>query len=112
MTGLKKIGEFEGIDCRDLIVKDDKISLKRQCELLSICRSTYYYEEIPETELNLKLMRIIDELYTEEPSGGSRRITEKLKRMGYQLNRKRIQRLMQKIGIKVIYPRPNSGAFH
>lgn len=52
-------------------------------------------------------MRVIDELYTEDPSGGSRRITEMLKRMGYEVNRKRIQRLMQIMGIKVIYPRPN-----
>ena len=52
-------------------------------------------------------MRIIDEIYTESPFYGSRRITETLIGRGYCVNRKRIQRLMQKMGIKVIYPRPN-----
>jgi putative transposase len=60
-----------------------------------------------ETELNLELMREIDRIYTEVPSYGSRRVTEQLIRQGYTVNRKRIQRLMQKMGIEVIYPRPN-----
>ena len=52
-------------------------------------------------------MRIVDEIYTESPFYGSRRITEELVNRGYEINRKRTQRLMQKMGIKVIYPRPN-----
>jgi putative transposase len=52
-------------------------------------------------------MRVVDEIYTESPFYGSRRITEELVNRGYEINRKRIQRLMQMMGIKVIYPRPN-----
>ncbi len=52
-------------------------------------------------------MRMVDEIYTESPFYGSRRITEVLINQGYEINRKRTQRLMQMMGIKVIYPRPN-----
>ena len=90
------------------MVEESKvISLKKQCELLSLNRSTYYYEPIAETELNLYLMKLIDEIYTETPSFGSRKIKEALARRGYEVNRKRIQRLMRVMGIEVIYPRPN-----
>jgi putative transposase len=95
------------IDRRNLIKEGDIITLKKQCGLLSLSRSSYYYEPAVETELNLKLMRLIDETYTECPFYGSRRITEILINQGYEINRKRIQRLMQRMGIKVIYPRPN-----
>ena len=70
-------------------------------------RSSYYYEPALETELNLKLMKLIDEIYTEWPFYGTRRITEELIKNGYEVNRKRTQRLMQKMGIRVIYPKPN-----
>lgn len=81
--------------------------MKRQCALLGLSRSSYYYEPALETELNLKLMRLIDEIYTDCPFYGSRRITETLINQGFEINRKRTQRLMQTMGIKVIYPRPN-----
>jgi putative transposase len=83
------------------------ISIKKQCELLSVARSSYYFEPAMETDFNLELMREIDKIYTEIPAYGSRRITEQLIRQGYSVNRKRIQRLMQAMGIEVIYPRPN-----
>lgn len=70
-------------------------------------RSSYYYEPASETELNLKLMKLIDEIYTERPFYGTRKVTEELMKNGYEINRKRTQRLMQKMGIRVIYPRPN-----
>lgn len=60
-----------------------------------------------ETDLNLKLMREIDKIYTKTPAYGSRRITEQLMRQGYIVNRKRVQRLMQLMRIEVIYPRAN-----
>lgn len=81
--------------------------MRRQCRLLSTCRSSYYYKAAEETEVNLKIMKLIDEIYTENPFYGSRRITEVLIKKGYAVNRKRTQRLMQKMGIEVIYPRPN-----
>jgi len=82
------------------------IPVKRQAELLGIARSTVYYE--PRVDpYNLELMHLIDEEYTKTPFYGSRRIREILKRKGYLINRKRIQRLMRLMGIEAIYPKPN-----
>lgn len=90
-----------------MVQENEVITLKKQCELLSLSRSSYYYKPVAETELNFRLMNLIDEIYTETPSSGSRKITETLVRRGHEVNRKRIQRLMRVMGIEVIYPRPN-----
>lgn len=93
---------------RELVDLENKpFSLRRQCELLSLSRSSLYYEPASETDLNLELMRYIDEIYTEWPFYGSRKVTEELINMGYAVNRKRIQRLMRTMGLEVIYPKPN-----
>lgn len=75
--------------------------------MLSISRSAYYYKSTGETEYNDYLMRVIDEEYTRHPFYGSRRITACLKRQGYDVNRKRITRLMRYMGIEAIYPKPH-----
>ncbi len=77
-----------------------RLSARRQCELLGLSRSSYYYEVQVESEANLALMRQIDELYTEWPFYGSRRMAEEL-----GVNRKRVQRLMRLMGIEAIYPK-------
>lgn len=74
----------------------------RQCELLGLPRSSYYYEPRPETRENLNLLRQLDELYLERPFYGSRRMAIEL-----GVNRKRIQRLMRILGIEALYPKPN-----
>lgn len=84
-----------------------QISIKRQCELLSLSRASFYYECTPEDELNLVLMRIMDEIYTDIPFYGSRKIREELALIGYIVNRKRVQRLMGIMGLEVLYPKPN-----
>lgn len=71
-------------------------------------RSMYYYEPAEEDELNLLLMNKVDELYTKYPFYGSRRIFESLKRLGYEINIKRIKRIMEIMGIIAIYPGPNT----
>jgi len=76
------------------------LSIARQCELLDLPRSTRYYEPAGESEANLALMRHIDELYLKHPFFGSRKMALQL-----QVNRKRVQRLMRKMGIEAIYPR-------
>jgi len=82
------------------------ISIKRQAELLGIARSRIYYK--PRTDpYSLELMHVIDEQYTKIPFYGSRRMREALKRKGYFVNRKRIQRLMRLMGIEAIYPKKN-----
>lgn len=87
------------------------IPVKRQVELLGIARSTVYYE--PRVDpYSLELMHLIDEMHTKTPFYGSRRIREILKRKGYFVNRKRIQRLMRLMGIEAIYPKPNLSKPH
>ena len=84
--------------------------MRRQCELLGLSRSMLYYQPATESEANLHLMRQIDEQYIETPFYGSRRMTHHLKRLGYRVNRKRIQRLMRLMGIEAIYPKPKLSA--
>ena len=88
-----------------IIEKNEKISIKEQCELLEISEFTYYYQPQMESVENLNLMRIMDELYLEHPYYGSRKMTAVLRRKGFSVNRKRVQRLMNKMGIVAIYPK-------
>lgn len=75
-----------------------------QCELLGLARSSYYYEPVPESAVNLRLMRLIDEQYLQTPYFGSRRMTEHLVRAGHVVNRKRVQRLMRTMGLEGLFP--------
>lgn len=86
---------------------DNNISIERQCELLGISRSVYYYKNRPMSEFNLSLMRLIDEIYTESPDFGSRQLRDAIRLKGHKVNRKRIQRLMDIMAIEAIYPRRN-----
>ena len=83
-----------------------EISLRRQCELLGVNRSGLYYQPAGESERNLLLMRLIDEEYTRLPFYGSRRWVEWLDEQGYSVNRKRVSRLMEVMGIEAVYPKP------
>jgi putative transposase len=83
-----------------------QLSICRQCELLGLARSSFYYEPATESSENLKLMRLIDEQYTAQPACGSRRMTIWLQGSGYAVNRKRVQRLMRLMGLEAIYPKP------
>ena len=85
-------------------------SVRRQCELLGLCRSSLYYEPAPETPENLRLMRLIDEQYTACPFCGGRRMTQWLTQRGEEVNRKRVQRLMRTMGLETIYPKPRLSA--
>jgi putative transposase len=87
-----------------------QLSVLRQCELLGLCRSSYYYQPASESQENLELMRLIDREYTRCPFYGSRRWAAWLKGQGHQVNRKRLQRLMRLMGLVAIYPRPRLSA--
>ena len=80
-----------------------ELSLRRQCELLGLARGSWYYEPAGETAVNLKLMRRIDKLYLKRPYFGSRRIADE-----FDVNRKRVQRLMRIMGLEAIYPKPRT----
>jgi len=85
--------------------ENEHLSIARQCELLGLARSTYYHEAAGESEENLRLMRLIDEQFLERPFFGSRRMTQWLIRQGWEVNRKRVQRLMRLMGLEAIYPK-------
>jgi putative transposase len=73
---------------------------------LGVNRSGLYYESAGESEENLRYMRLIDEQYTKTPFYGSRKMTKWLVNEGYPVNRKRISRLMEEMGIEAVYPKP------
>jgi len=80
----------------------------RQCELIGLARSSYYYEPTGESEYNRSLMKLIDETYTEHPTLGSPKITKILRNMGHVVNHKRIERLMRVLGLAAVYPKPRT----
>lgn len=86
-----------------------ELNVCRQCELVDLPRSTWYYRPAGESPRNLALMRQIDEVYLAHPSFGSRMMTAWLRRAGEAVNRKRVQRLMRRMGLEAIYPRPRTG---
>ena len=89
-----------------------RLSITTQCELLKISRSSWYYEALGESPLNLTLMRLIDEEFLEDPSLGARQMARIIRRKGYWVNRKRVRRLMQKMGLMAIYQKPRTSAPH
>jgi len=89
-----------------------RLSIVHQCKLLTINRSSYYYQPTGETPLNLELMRLIDEQYLETPWYGARQMARHLRRQGFGVNRKRIGRLMRQMGLSAIYQKPNTSKPH
>ena len=89
-----------------------KLSIVRQCELVSISRSSFYFEAKGECPLNLTLMRLIDEQFLQTPFYGSRQMARWLRRQGYCVGRKRVRRLMRKMGLAPIYQAPRTSRKH
>jgi putative transposase len=82
--------------------------VRRQCELVGLSRATFYRQPSGETAFNLRLMRLIDEEYTRTPFYGYRKMTARLNLQGYEVNRKRVARLMRMMGLQAIYPGPRT----
>jgi putative transposase len=91
------------IEARDL-----GLSLRRQCELLGLNRSAFYYTPVAESVFNLQLMQLIDEPYTKTPFYGWPRMTAHIRRLGLTVNHKRVQRLMRTMGLQAVYPKPRT----
>ena len=89
-----------------------ELSTVRQCERVGLARSRYYYQPAPANPENLALMRLLDEHYLRTPFYGSRRMTVWLQRQGYAVNRKRVQRLMQVMGLAGLAPGPGTSQPH
>lgn len=88
------------------------LGIASQCRLLNISRSSFYYKKKPVKPEDLELMRLIDEQYLKTPCWGSRSMRNHLRRLGYKVNRKRVQRLMRIMGIEAIYPKPRTSRPH
>lgn len=91
-----------------IVMEDVDISVRRQCALLKLNRSSLYYEPVPVKAEDLALMNAIDEEYTKKPCLGSRQMKWRLWDRGYDVGRKRIQRLMRKMGIAGVVPTKNT----
>jgi putative transposase len=86
----------------------EALSIRRQCELLDLPRSTFYYLPAQESEENLRFMRWLDEQYLKTPFWGSRNMATWLRQQGFAINRKRVQRLMRLMGLEGMTPRPTT----
>ena len=93
---------------RALVEANAGPSMRRQCELLGVNRSSLYYEPVEPDAEELGLMRRIDELHLKHPFFGSRMMTQTLKLEGVEVNRKRVQRLMRLMGLESTAPKPNT----
>jgi putative transposase len=95
------------------VQKDGPLSVRRQCALLSLHRSTVYYEPAETPDEDLALMRLVDEEHMRHPFQGSRKIREwLLTARGLVVNRKRVQRLMRLMGLEGINPRRGASRPH
>jgi len=93
---------------RNWINPGKKYSIRRQCRLAGLTRSHRYYDPVPTSKTNLLLMRLIDEQYMKHPEYGSPRMTDWLIEQSYQVNHKRVARLMQQMGLQAITPGPHT----
>jgi len=88
------------------------LSLTRQSCLLGICRGSYYYQQRPTSQMDLTLMRRIDELHMDFPFAGSRMLKGLLRQEGFTVGRLHVATLMKAMGIEAIYRRPNTSKPH
>jgi len=91
-----------------MIDRTSKLSVKRQCALLKLPRSTAYYRPVEVSETEHTLMRRIDELHLRYPFAGSRMLRDLLKQIGYRVGRRHVRTLMKKMGIDALYRKPNT----
>lgn len=91
---------------------NDNLSITKQCQLLSLSPSSLYYKPTGETSFNLELMELIDKQFLQTPYYGSRQMTRYLKRLGYNVGRKRMRRLMGLLGVRAVYQTPRTSIPH
>lgn len=92
---------------RELIDPQDELSIRKQCDLLSIHRSGLYYQPKGESAENLEIMRIMDEHYLKHPTEGVISMQDLLFALGFVVNHKRVRRLLRLMGLMAIYPKKN-----
>ncbi len=94
------------------VSKSHDLSIKRQCELLDVCRSSFYYIPRENSSYNEELMELIDKQYTKTPFFGVPRMVQHLRELGHKVNPKRIRRLYREMDLHAIGPRPNTSKPH
>ncbi|MCR9191026.1 MAG: IS3 family transposase [Alteromonadaceae bacterium] len=95
-----------------MVSKDHKLSVRRQCALLTLARSNLYYEPKGESAENLRFMAMIDKQFLETPWYGSRQMGRYMKRNGHACGRHRVRRLMRLMRLVPIYQEPNTSKKH
>jgi putative transposase len=91
-----------------MVERPGPLALSRQCQVLGLNRAALYYQAAPVDAYKLELMALLDRQYLRTPFYGSRRVTAWLQTQGHAVNRKRVQRLMQRMGLAAIYQRPRT----
>ena len=95
-----------------MIDRAHELSVSRQCQLLEIGRSSYYYQAVPVSQADVDLMRIIDEIHLKYPFYGSRKVRDELKARGFKVGRGHVRTLMRKMGIEALYQKPRLSEPH
>lgn len=90
-----------------MIDKESELSIRRQCDILNVSRSSLYYKPLGESADNLRLMRMLDEYFIDHPTYGVLQMQDFLRGKGYNVNEKRVRRLLRKMGIMAIFPKRN-----
>ena len=106
IEGLRSVSRGRRVEMVD--PNHPRISIVRQCRLVSIARSSFYDAGTGESPLTLRLMRLIDAQFLETPFYGSRQMTRWLRRQGDMVSRKRVRRLMRLLGVHALYQRPRT----
>lgn len=101
-------------DRRRMLVHKEhsQLSISRQCALLGLKRSTYYYEPKGESAENQDLIKIIDAQFLDTPFYGTRQMRRHLRNLGYKVGRRRVRRLMRKMGLAAVYQKPRTSTAH
>lgn len=95
-----------------MVSRDHKLSVRRQCGLLSLARSNLYYQPKGESAENLRLMGIIDKQFLQTPWYGSRQMARYMQRQGHKCGRHRVRRLMRLMRLVPVYQTPNTSKKH
>jgi len=109
----KKITNLELVERRELInTEDEDYSVRRQCLIAGLNRSSWYYEPVPLSELDKTLMGLLDVQYTKTPFYGVRNMTTYLREAGYAVGKDHVRTLLRTMGLSAIFPKPNLSRPH
>ena len=95
-----------------MIDRTHELSISRQCSILEICRSSFYYQAVPMDQRDVELTRGIDEIHLKYPFYGSRKVRDELRDKGYQIGRGHVRTLMRKMDIHALYQKPRLSVPH